>query len=92
MLKFVKRIICLLYFDIEVRKEKNVHKNVFSVIFFSILIRVLLDTFVWVFFWYNLWYLLASTWNSKIKFSSFFTKLHLKNTLHFHVSSSFFAI
>lgn len=34
MLKFVKRIICLLYFDIEVRKEKNVHKNVFSVFFF----------------------------------------------------------
>lgn len=50
MLEFVKSIICLVYFDIEVRKEKNVHKNVFSVIFFSIWIRVLLDTFVWGFF------------------------------------------
>lgn len=34
MLKFVKSIICLVYFDIEVGKEKNVHKNVFSVMFF----------------------------------------------------------
>lgn len=29
MLKFVKRIICLLYFDIEVRKEKNVSQFFF---------------------------------------------------------------
>lgn len=29
MLKFVKRIICLLYFDIEVRKEKNVSQLFF---------------------------------------------------------------
>lgn len=46
MLKFVKCIICLLYFDIEVRKEKKVSQ----LFFFSILIRVLLDTFVWGFF------------------------------------------
>lgn len=65
MLKFVKCIICLLYFDIEVRKEKNVHKNVFSVIFFSILIRVLLDTFVWGFFLVQL--VIFARFNMKFK-------------------------
>lgn len=33
MLEFVKSIICLVYFDIKVRKEKNVHK-MFSQLFF----------------------------------------------------------
>lgn len=34
MLKFVKRIICLLYFDIEVRKEKKCAQKCFSQLFF----------------------------------------------------------
>lgn len=80
MLKFVKSIICLVYFDIEVRKEKNVHKNVFLSYFFSIWIRVLLDTFVWGFFLVQL--VIFAHFNMKFKnkvaFSSFFTKLHLK--------------
>lgn len=37
MLKFVKSIICLVYFDIEVRKEKKSAQKCFLSYFFSYL-------------------------------------------------------